>query len=219
MISFSNDADILRYEAVLFGELHFPWQVLTEGQGGSLSGTTFTETEADFESAGITAGGVIYLSSSDGILDGAYEIVSVDSATQLTVSVLRADDGADAVAPPQGSNISYRISTFAPQANEVFFQLTQYFGIQPGNPDSEFEPDDILDVSVLKQVSVFAVIASVYATLAGKAEGSDGFWRKSLHYQKLFARARERCRLSIDIGSDEVSDRTNIGSSVRLLRD
>jgi len=219
MLSFSKDVDILRYEPILFGELHFPWQVLIEGTGGQLSGTTFTKTGEDFESAAVTAGGAIYLHSSDGVLDGVYEIVSVDSATQLTVSVLRAEDEADAIAPPQGSNISYRVSTFAPQAKEVLFQLTQYFGIKPGNADSNFEPEDILDTNVLKQASVFAVMASVYATLACRVDESKSFWKKSLYYQKQFTKARERCRLSIDVSSDGVSDRTNVGASIRLLRD
>jgi len=219
MLSFSKDADILRYEPILFGELHFPWQVLAKGTGGQISGTTFTRTGEDFESAGLAAGGVVYLQSSDGVLDGAYEIVSVDSATQLTVSVLRADDESSAVAPPQGSDISYRISTFAPQAKEVLFQLTQYFGIAPGNPDSVFEPEDILDASVLTQASVFAVLAGVYATLACGGDENTGYWKKSLHYQKQFAKARQSCRLSIDMGGDGVSDKSSVGASVRLLRD
>jgi hypothetical protein len=54
--------------------------------------------------------------------------------------------------------------------------------------------------------------------LASKAK-DENFWRKSMHYQKLFARARERCRLSIDIGSEGVADITKIGASGKLVRD
>ena len=219
MLAFSSDVDILKYEAVLFGDLHFPWQVLCEGAGGEVSGTTFSETSEDFVSAGVGAGGVIYLQSLDGKLDGAYEIVSVDSATELTVSILRADGEGSAVGPGDASDVSYRVSTFGPQANEVGFGLTQYFGIRPGNPDSEYDASDILDTSVLRQASVYAVLASVYATLGSRAGGDDNFWKKSLHYQKLFEKAKERCRLSIDINDDGISDRTNVGGSVRLVRD
>ncbi len=218
MITFLNDADILKYEPILFGELHLPWQVLTAGTGGTLSGTTFTATGADFVNAQISAGGVVYLQSADGSLDGAYEIVSVDSPTQLSISVVRSDSEAAAVAPPAASDISYRISTFAPQANEVGFQLTEYFGISPGNPASDIDVEDVLDTSVLKQASVFAVISSVYASLASKAK-DENFWKKSLYYQKLFAKARERCRLSIDVGSDGLADVTKVGASGRLVRD
>jgi hypothetical protein len=96
--------------------------------------------------------------------------------------------------------------------------LTEYFGIQPGDAASDLAVEDILDASVLRRASVFAVISGVYATLASKAE-DENFWKKSLHYQRLFEKARERCRLSIDVGSDGVADVTKLGASVRLVRD
>ena len=71
---------------------------------------------------------------------------------------------------------------------------------------------------MLKRASVFAVISSVYAMLASKAK-DENFWKKSMYYQRLFEKARERCRLSIDVGSDGVSDVTQVGASVRLVRD
>ncbi|MBN1974203.1 MAG: hypothetical protein JW787_11225 [Sedimentisphaerales bacterium] len=218
MVRFSNDSDILKYEPILFGELHLPWQVLAEGSGGTLSGTTFTAADADFLAAQVAAGGVIYLESQDKSLDGTYEIVSVDSQTQLEISVVRTDSQSESIAPPAAENISYRISTLAPQANEVGFQLTEYFGIQPGNPASDYDADDILDVSVLRQASVFAVIAGVYAMLACRAKDGD-YWKKSLYYRKLYSQARARIRLSIDTGSDGIVDISQIGASGRLLRD
>lgn len=218
MVTFSNDADILKYEPILFGELHLPWQVLAAGTGASLSGTTLTASGADFIAAQTQAGGVVYLQSTDGSLDGAYEIVSVDSSTQLSISVVRAESTETAVSPPAATDIFYRISTFGPQAAEVGFQLTEYFGIKPGNPASEIDTDDILDTSVLRLASVFAVISSVYAMLAGKIKDQN-YWNKSLYYQKLSAKARGRCRLSIDVGTDGLADVTKIGAAGRLVRD
>jgi hypothetical protein len=218
MVSFSSDVDILKYEPVLFGELHLSGQVLAAGTGGTLSGTTFTASGADFASAQVSAGGVVYMHTADGSLDGAYEIVSLDSSTQLSVSVIRSDSDAAAVAPPSATGISYRVSTFVPQAGEVGFRLTEHFGIKPGNPASIYGADDVLDTDVLRRASVFGVISSVYAMLASKAK-DENFWKKSLHYQKLFERAKERCRLSIDIGSDGVADVTRVGAFVKLVRD
>lgn len=218
MVSFSNDSDILKYEPILFDELHLPWQVLAEGSGGTISGTTFTATDADFTAAQVSSGRVIYLESEDKSLDGAYEIVSVDSETQLTVSVIRTESQSEAIAPPEAEDISYRVSTLAIQANEIGFQLTEYFGIQPGNPASDYSVDDILDTTVLRQASVFGVIANVYAMLASKTQ-DDNFWSKSLYYHKLYNQAKARARLSIDTGSDGVVDVTQIGASGRLVRD
>jgi hypothetical protein len=218
MISFSNDADILKCEPVLFGELHLPGQVLTIGTGGALSGTTFTDAAGDFVSSQVSNGGTVYLRSADGSLDGVYEIVSVDSATQLTVSVIRADSDGDAIAPPVGTDVSYRISTFEPQAREAAFDLTEYFGVRPGDPASDIDADDVLDTQALRRTSVFAVISRVYAMLASKDE-DEIFWKKSLHYQRLFERSRERCRFSVDSGSDGVADVTKTGVSGKLVRD
>jgi hypothetical protein len=218
MICFSNDADILRYEPILFGELHLPGQVLASGNNGILSGTSFTAIGADFTIARVSSGGVIHVQSASGLLDGAYEIVSVESATELTISVIRTGPDDELIAPPTTADITYRISTLRPQASEAGFELTEYFGIGPGNPASDVEAADILDTRVLKRASVFAVISSVYAMLASKAK-DESFWKKSLHYQKLFEKARERCRLSIDTGGDGVADVTGVGASARLVRE
>jgi len=218
MVKFSNDVDILIYEPALFGELYISGQVLAAGSGGVLSGTSFTASGADFVGAQVLAGGVIYLKSADGVLDGAYEIVSVNSANELTVSVVRSDSSEEAIAPPSATDVSYRVSTYGPQAAEVGFGLMQYFGIRPGDPTSQIDADQILDRTVLKAASVFGVISAVYAMLAGKA-GDENFWAKSLHYRRLFEKARQRCRINVDIGSDGVCDVTKVGGSVRLVRD
>jgi hypothetical protein len=218
MITFSKDADILRYEPAIFGELKFPNQVLAVGAGGVLSGTTFTASGADFINGQITAGGVITLQSSDGLLDGAFEIVSVDSATGLTVSVLRIENDDASIPPPASSDISYFICTYAPQAEEAAFQLTEYFGIGPGNEASEVDACDIVDPRALRAACVFTVLSAVYATLASKAE-DDNFWKKSFHYRKLFEKARERCQISLDIDSDGVTDLVKTGGSFSLARD
>jgi hypothetical protein len=217
MIRFSRDVDILKYEPVLFGELHLSWQVLGRGTGATLSGTTLTANDAGFLAAGVEAGGVVYLRSADGTLEGAYEIVSVDSATELTISVLRSDTADSPIAPVPSSDTSYRVSTFAPQAAEAAYQLTEHFGIQPGEPASVITPEDIMDAEVLRRASVFAVISGIYAMWAGR-DSSDSFWAKSLHYKGLFEKARQRCRLSIDLGTDGVADITRIGGAVRLMR-
>ena len=218
MITFSNDVDILKCEPVLFGELHLASQVRASGTGATLSGTTLTADGADFIAAGVEAGGVIYLRSADGSLDGAYEIVSVDSATELTISVVRADVADPVIAPPTADDISYRVSTFGPQAVDVAFQLTEYFGIRPGDPTSEIGVENLLDTEGLRRASVLAVISRVYGNWSTQTDG-ECFWRKSLLYQQLFEKARQRCHLTVDLGADGVADVTRVGGAIRLIRD
>lgn len=218
MNSFSNDVDILKYEPSLFDDLHFASQVLISGSGAEITGATFNAPGANLNAAKITAGMVVYLQSADGVVDGAYEIVSVDSATQLTVSVLRADGQSEVIALADGEDANYRICTYQPQSSEVFLQLTQHFGLRPGATDGSYSADDILDVSALRQVSVYGVLSIIFATLAGKADEAN-FWAKSKYYRQLFEKALQRSRVSIDLGDDGVADSVRSGASVRLLRD
>jgi hypothetical protein len=214
MNCFSNDVDLLKHEPKLFTEFYFPSQVVAGGTGGTLSGTTFTKAGANFIAAGIAAGGVIYLKSVSGTLDGAFEIVSVDSATQLTVSVLRADASAAAVPPfPAGTDVTYRIATFAPQAHEAMLLLMRCFGMKADDAEHLIEPEK------LRGASVFIILASVYATLTGDAETSEEHWKKSLHYRTLFEHARETLRLDVDTDGDGQSDEVKQGGEIQLVRE
>jgi len=217
MTTFSNDVDILKCEPGLFGELHWPSQVRASGTGAMLNDTTLTASEADFVAAEVEAGGVIYLRSADGSLEGAYEIVSVDSPTELTVSVVRADAADPVVAPPAAADISYRVSTFEPQAVDAAFQLTEYFGIRPGDPTSEIGVENLLDTEGLRRASVLKVISAVYEAWSSPADG-ESVRRKSLLYQQLFEKARQRCHVTVDLGADGVADVTHVGGTIRLVR-
>jgi hypothetical protein len=210
---FSNDVDLLKHEPKLFTEFYFPSQVLASGTSGVLSGTTFTKSGVNFIAAGVSAGGVVYLKSASGTLDGAFEIVAVDSATQLTVSVVRADATAAAVAPPAAADAAYRVATFAPQAHEAMLLLMRCFGIKADDAETLIEPEE------LRMASVFVILASVYATLTGDAETSEELWKKSLHYRTLFEHAREILRLDIDTDNDGQSDEVKQGDSIKLVRE
>lgn len=219
MSVFSTDSDILRFEPSLFGDLYFQWQVLSLGHDGQLESTVFSSATGNFITNAVQVGGVIYLKDPDGTLEGMYEITAVNSEMELTISVLRQSQSDAPVQVGLAADLYYRIGTYAPQSYDVMYELTQYFGIQPGNAESEYKAEDIYNKDVLRQASTHAVIAGVYATLASAADDADGYWKKSLYYQGLFEKARERCRLSIDQGNDGVSDRTIIGGSIRLIRD
>ena len=217
MVQFSQDVDILKWEPNLFCDLARPCQTLCEGDDGELSGTTFTSSIGAFDSCGLSSGKVIYLNDNEGI-NGCYEIVSVDSATQLTVSVLRGDDEGDLIAPPSGSGIGYRVSSFDPQAQEVAYNLLSYFGIKVTGETGEVTAENVLANDALRQASAYAVMSAVFAGCACGEDDVGGYWQKSLHYQKLFGRARSRALVELDLDGDALGDRNLSGGSVRLKR-
>ena len=216
MTTFSNDVDLLKLVRELVRELAWASQTLCAGSDGVLSGTTLMSAGGSFEVARVKAGHVVYLN--DGAdLDGCYEIVSADSATQLTVSVVRQSSDDAAVAAPSGSGVSYRVSTFDPQAEEVAYGLLQYFGIESGQEDA-VTAEQIVDGRSLRQTAVCGVLAAVFAASAcGEGEGS-GHWKKSLHYKQLFHTARTRARVGIDTDGDGVGETVLSGGTVRLRR-
>ena len=216
MVRFSKDVDLLKWEPVLFVELAPASQTLCQGEDGMLSGTTFASNSASFDDAGVTAGQVIYLNDGES-LDGCYEIVSVDSATQLTVSVLRLSTEDDPVAPPSGSEISYRVSTFDPQAEEVAYGLLQYFGIETGEGE-ESSAGEILNLRALRQASVFGVLSAVFAAAACGKNDASGYWAKSQRYLELFHTARSKARIELDTDSDNKPEQFRSGGTVRLRR-
>lgn len=217
MVRFSNDVDLLKWEPVLFRDLALASQTLCTGSDGATSGTTFTSAGAAFTSSSIEAGQVIYLQDSTNTIDGCYEIVSVDSATQLTLSVVRQNTVDSAIAPPGGSNLSYRISTFNPQTEEATYSLLQYFGIKISD-EQEVDFDDILNIRSLRQACVFAVLSAVLAGSACGDNDASNFWQKSLHYKKQFHSARTRARLEIDTDNDNLAEQYRSGGSIRLRR-
>jgi len=216
MVRFSKDIDLLKWEPVLFVELALSSQTLCQGEDGVLSGTTFTSSSASFDDAGVAAGQVIYLNDGD-LLDGCYEIVSVDSATQLTVSVLRLSTEDDPVAPPSGSEISYRLATFDPQAEEVAYGLLQYFGIETGEGE-ESSVGEILNLRALRQASVFGVLSAVFAAAACGKNDASGNWAKSQRYQEMFHTARSKSQIELDTDNDNKLEQFRSGGTVRLRR-
>ena len=219
MVRFSRDVDLLKWEPVLFRELASSSQRLCRSSDGVLNGTTFTSASGLFESCGLSAGKVIYLGDGADI-DGCFEVVSVDSDTELTLSVVRESSEDAAVAPAVGgSEIVYQVVTFDPQAEEVSVGLLQYFGLKEEGEDFELTADGILNSRQLRQASVFAVLAGLFAGYAMGGKDEQGYGEKAKRYERLFYESRSKARLEIDIDGDEVADRFKTGGAVRLRRD
>jgi hypothetical protein len=217
MVRLCSDRDILKYEPALFGANYLASQVIATGTTGVLAGTTFQATGASFISAQVEAGDCIYLKSADGKLDGIYEIVTVDSATQLCVSVMREDSQGDPIAVPVGTQttgITYRVSTFRPQIAEVSLRIMEQLGIR----QEDNAADEILNTDELRRICAMGVIATAYRTLA-EGDNAEILKSKSAEYDRLFSEGLEKCRIFIDKDNDGIADNERYGGCGRLFRD
>ena len=111
----TKDVDLLVCEPGLFKVWRVEHQQRGKGGDGVLNGTAFSAASGNFVNAGVQVGDVVTLASIDGMIDGCYEVVGVVSATQLTVSVVRADATLAAIPVGSGNSLIWRVSTFGPQ--------------------------------------------------------------------------------------------------------
>ena len=216
---FSKDVDLLKFEPTLFSEANFPGQALCKGANGAVDGTIFTASGENFSGKGVSAGGVVFLQSLDGMIDAAYEIVSVDSATQLTISVVRSDPEQSPIPVGSGSGLIYRIITFAPQAAETLDEITGWFGLRPGLADSTYGTEDISDPTPLHLLSAYRVLAMIFGTLGGTEDEKKTYTQKCAYYMTLYKSTRDRTRITLDVEHDGVAEQIFLGGSVRLVRE
>ena len=135
MTPFCTDIDLLHWEPNILVSAAFTSQTLMSGHA-NLSGTTLTISSGSFSDSHIEPNQVIVLSGGPA---GSFPIVSVDSATQLTISVLFdqlfPDSGSPQASPiGTASGLSFVICTFWPQRRVISEILSQAAGIIPGDP-------------------------------------------------------------------------------------
>ncbi len=211
-----KDRDLLTIEPDVFTGGGFDSQQPAGGTDGAVSGTTFTSASADFTAANIQVGMVLCIYSTVPAEGRCYEIISVDSATSLTVSVLRADRDADAVAPPAGTELKYYINTFAPQIAGSEATLHEKLR-QIGEADG-ISLTDFVDSSQLRKAVALASLASIFTARASNATGDDANWVKAEFYRRQHVTAVGALRLAKDIDGDGFAEQTRTLANISLRR-
>ncbi len=211
-----KDRDLLTIEPDVFTGGGFDSQQMAAGTDGAISGTTFTSASADFTAANIEAGMVLCVYSQVPAEGRCYEVISVDSSTALTVSILRADRSADAVAPPAGTNLKYYINTFAPQiadSEATLHEKLRQIGEADGISSAEF-----VDSSQLRKAVALASLASIFTARASNATGDDANWVKAEYYRRQHVAVVGALRLAKDIDGDGFAEQTRTFANVSLRR-
>lgn len=218
MLSFSKDAELLKFEPAVFGSWFLTSQVLCGGTNGIVAGTQFTASGVDFVASGVQAGGVIWLQSADGAIAGAFEIVSVVDAGHLTVSVVRSSSEQAAIAVGAASGLTWRIVSYAPQGYEMLWQISQRLGLAPGAAGAAQSVDAIVNPDALRQASVFGVLGMIFSALYEGLDGQAVLNEKAEQYQWRFDEAMQRVRVQVDTDGDNDAEQTIRPGVVCLVR-
>lgn len=216
---FSTDVDAARYEPGLFNGTNFTGPILCKGNNGQVAGTLFAASGEDFVAKQIQPGHMIYLSDGVGGMDSVYEVLSVNSTTQLTISVLRSDPQSDPIVVGTGVNLYYRIGTLDMLSSEVMSMLTQAMDLRPGVVDGKYGIEDLVDVGALRQLSVYLVLSLAYGSRYTNPETDEYMLFKKEHYTQLASQAKQRCRIPVDAGDDGIIEKKFTPAFAAMFRE
>jgi hypothetical protein len=199
-MTFCNDIDLLHWEPNICRDAAFASQTLLSGTG-DLTGTTFTIASGSFATAHIAADQVIVLT---GGTSGSYPILSVDSATQLTLSVMYdglfpIDGDRIATSPGSADGLAYGIRTFWPQRRIVSELILAAAGLDPGDAHAD---EKILNPGSLRRACALGTLHLIYSALAAAAEKPDNLNVRVEFYERLYRRALGASRVAIDLDGD-----------------
>ena len=211
-----KDRDLLAVEPEVFTGGGFESQQMAAGADGLISATSFSSASAGFVAGGVQPGMVLCVYAAVPAEGRCYEIVSVDSATALTVSVLRSEQDGDAIGPPPGTGLKYQINTFAPQISaaaatlhEKLRQIAEAEGISEA---------DFADSAQLGRAIALGALAAIFTARAANATGADANWTKAEHYRRQHVAATAAIRLAQDTDGDGLAERTRTLGNVSLRR-
>jgi len=200
---FCNDIDLLHWEPALLKDATFAPQTLISGTG-NLAGATFTISSGSFITAHVEAQQVIVLG---GAIAGTFPIASVDSATQLTISVLY-----DGLLPESGpgvvsavgtaTGLTYTIRTFWAQRRIVSDLIQQAAGVSPG----ETAAAAITNPAVLRRVCALGTLQLIYSALAAAATSPEPLNARADLYERMYKRALRNASVGVDTDGDGAPD-------------
>ena len=208
---FATDVDLLHWEPALFREAAPAAQLLLAGTG-DLAATTFTLAGGSLLDAHIGPDQVITVSGS---LAGSYPIVSVDSDTQLTLSVLyeglSAAEGAPAPTPPGDAvALAYAIRSFWPQRKVVSDLIAHAAGLEAGAT--------ILNHAELRRPCVLGTLQMIYSALAAAAATPAPLTARADLYERLYRRALRCVHVQIDTDNDGRPEICRTLGDIKLIR-
>lgn len=217
MSPFCLDRDILSIEPVTYlGGGFASVQSLIAGSDGALAGTTFVSASSNFTTSGVQAGMVLATTATILSEGSAWEIVSVDSATQLTVSVLRADPDTPPIAPPAATNLTFCVRTLAPRIRAVSETLAEK--LRHLAEVAGIDSADFADSNQLRRATACGTLAGVFLARADNARPDDANWIKAEHYRREFRQAQSHLRLAVDLDGDGTAEATRSLGNVTLRR-
>lgn len=209
---FCTDLDLLHWEPQLFKDAAFVSQTMLSGVG-DLEGTTLTLADGLIAGAELSGGEVVYIG---GDIDGCFPIVSIDSPTQLTLSVLYdklLDDPAAPVrvgASATGAPVTVR--TFWAQRSVVSQLLLNLLGVPTDRPETVSNPQ------ALRRACTLGTLQMICSALSAVTDHATTYAVRAELYERLYRRALRHARVELDLDGDGVADCRRELATIAMVR-
>lgn len=165
---------------------------------GSVVGTTLTINTQSFVDAQVEAGAVVIF---DGIV---IEVVSVLSATQAAVSMMRGDVGSAAIPGVEANTRGTAVFDYSAQRAMVHRQVLVMLGL---DPDSEgFDESVVTNPGALVRLEALGTLHLIYASAGAPGRAGEKFNQRAQMYKDRFMNERERVVATIDLDGDGIAD-------------
>ena len=211
-MNFSTDRDLLVYEPTLFTDAPFVAQQRLTVTDAALSGTQLTSVDADFAAAQIEAGHVVLVGKTP------HEVIERVDAQTLTVSLLRTRLSDDPIPGVDGTGLSVKVRTFAPQAAILHDTLLRLLGIEPDDPHATLTEDAVVSLSVMARLEALGTLERIYSGAAAITGDNQQLNEKAKAYGRRFHLAAAQSTVLIDVDDDGHADERRHLGLVRLAR-
>jgi hypothetical protein len=217
-MTFSTDSDLLLWEPSLLSEAAFMSQTLIAGTA-DLSNTTLTIAGGDLQTSHVQAEQVVVLGGS---ISGCFPIVSVDSATSMTISILYEGiwhDQATRTPSRVGSAtaLTFAVRTFYAQRRLVADLLRRSVGIE--TIEADVVPPAILNPDALRRANVLGTLQMIYSALAAAAAAPEVYQIRADLYERLYRRELSGCAVHLDTDADGRVDTIRRPGVITLRRE
>jgi hypothetical protein len=212
MSTFCTDIDLLHWEPTIFKDAAFVSQTLLQTTA-DVDGTSVTINSGSLTTSHIEAGGVITLGGS---IDGSFPIVEVNSAIELTLSVLYDKLFDDPSEPSRGAaevaGVDAVVRTFWAQRRIVTELLLQSLGLGVD------EMEKVLSVNTLKRAAVLGTLQMIYSALAAAAGDPTNYVVRMQLYETLYRRSLRSSRVELELDLDGEADTIRTLSVCEFIR-
>ncbi|MGJ8637202.1 MAG: hypothetical protein ACSHX5_10190 [Phycisphaerales bacterium] len=207
---FASDRDLLILEPGLYRDVKWNGQRLLSGVG-DLDGTTLTLLTGSFTESGIDAGHVVLIDSVP------MEVVSVQSSTSATVSIMRGDTDSVAVGGKDVAAAVVEVFTFEPQIAIVHRQVLSMVGIDVDDPDGLGE-SAVTNPGALIVLEALGALHLIYASAGAPGRGGEAYLERAKVFQQRFSMQRGHVTAMIDLDGDGIAETRRHPNSFLLSR-